>query len=306
MTQNNTFTHLPDSLSSVFPDSTSDILPFNMTNDYMFRAVLQECPEALKGLVCALLHLNPEEVTSIEIKNPIQLGQAITSKTFILDILVLLNDNRYINLEMQVRDNRNWPERSLSYLCRTFDQLPTGEDYVFLKPVIHIAFLDYTLFPDSPEFYATYQLKNIKSNALYSDKFTLSVIDLNHTELAEPEDISSGLVQWIQFFKATTWKEVLHMAAQNPDISNAASTMHSMYQNNYVYDECWQREEENRVRRSLVLEGEREGERRGESKGEDHFAALAQKLIADNLLDELTRATSDKAYRQELYKRYNL
>ncbi|MBO5291759.1 MAG: hypothetical protein J6B10_01035 [Lachnospiraceae bacterium] len=96
------------------------------------------------------------------------------------------------------------------------------------------------------------------------------------------------------------------MAAQNPDISNAASTMHSMYQNNYVYDECWQREEENRVRRSLVLEGEREGERRGESKGEDHFAALAQKLIADNLLDELTRATSDKAYRQELYKRYGL
>ncbi|MBO5291760.1 MAG: hypothetical protein J6B10_01040, partial [Lachnospiraceae bacterium] len=143
---------------------------------------------------------------------------------------------------------------------------------------------------------------------------TLSVIDLNHTELAEPEDISSGLVQWIQFFKATTWKEVLHMAAQNPDISNAASTMHSMYQNNYVYDECWQHEEENRIRRSLYIEGKIagktegkiEGKIEGKTEGENLFAALAQKLIADNLIDELTRATLDKAYRQELYKRYNL
>lgn len=33
------------------------------------------------------------------------------------------------------------------------------------------------------------------------------------------------------------------MATQNESIAKAASTMHSLYQNHYVYDECWQRKQ---------------------------------------------------------------
>lgn len=45
-------------------------IPYGMTNDYMFRAVLQTNNKALRGLVCALLHLPQEEVFSVEITNP--------------------------------------------------------------------------------------------------------------------------------------------------------------------------------------------------------------------------------------------
>lgn len=33
-------------------------LPYKLTNDYVFRAILQESNQVLKGLISALLHLS--------------------------------------------------------------------------------------------------------------------------------------------------------------------------------------------------------------------------------------------------------
>ena len=98
-------------------------LPYTMTNDYMFRAVLQKNTYALKGFLYALLSLPDGSIQNVEILNPIQLGETINDKTCVLDIKIRLNLNQIINIEMQVHDLGNWPERSVTYLCRSFDQL---------------------------------------------------------------------------------------------------------------------------------------------------------------------------------------
>ncbi|MBQ9136565.1 MAG: PD-(D/E)XK nuclease family transposase, partial [Lachnospiraceae bacterium] len=68
-----------------------------------------------------------------------------------LDVKVLLNNDTIINLEMQVVNEHDWPERSLSYLCRSFDNLNQGEPYRNVKSVVQIGLLDFTLFPENPE-----------------------------------------------------------------------------------------------------------------------------------------------------------
>ncbi|MCM1387727.1 MAG: Rpn family recombination-promoting nuclease/putative transposase, partial [Bacillus sp. (in: Bacteria)] len=136
-------------------------IPYGMTNDYMFRAVFQTNNKALRGLICSLLHLREEDIASVEITNPVILGESIKNKEFRLDINVKLNNHSRINLEMQVTGRLIWSNRSVSYLCRSFDMLNHGQDYTEVKPVIHIGFLDYTLFHDYPEFYATYKLLNV-------------------------------------------------------------------------------------------------------------------------------------------------
>ena len=68
------------------------------------------------------------------------------------DIKVNLNGHAVINLEMQVVNEGNWPERSLCYLCRAFDNLNRGQSYEDIRPAIQIGLLNFTLFPDSPEF----------------------------------------------------------------------------------------------------------------------------------------------------------
>ena len=40
----------------------ADPIDYNMTNNYMFRYILQSNEKVLRGLICALLHLNPEEI----------------------------------------------------------------------------------------------------------------------------------------------------------------------------------------------------------------------------------------------------
>lgn len=191
----NSFTSLQDAHGHI---------PYSMTNDYMFRAVLQSNNKVLRRLICSLLHLSEAEVSSVKITNPIILGEAIVDKEFRLDINIVLNNHMLINLEMQIANRLNWQNRSLMYLCRSFDQLNHGQAYSETKPVVHIGFLDYTLFEDHPEFYAVYKLINVKNHQKYSDSLTLYVVDLSHIDLATDEDKRYHIHEWAMLFKATT------------------------------------------------------------------------------------------------------
>lgn len=218
--------------TSILPpevEAASGPINLALTNDFFFRALLQKNNTVLQGLIASLLHLDFDSITSVEIANEVALGELPLDKVYILDIHVRLNNNTDINLEMQVFNTGNWPERSISYLSRSFSNLQRGDDYQYVKPAIHIGFLDFTLFEDAPEFYATYYLMNEKNHRIYSDKFRLSVVDLTQINLATDEDKAYGIDQWASFFKSTTWEELKMLAQKNQAISEAVSTTYMLY-----------------------------------------------------------------------------
>jgi len=213
-------------------------IAYNATNNYMFQGLLQEDHEALACLICAALHWPRSKIKSLEITNPITLGQYIENKTFILDIKVVLNDDTIVNLEMQLNDYHNWPERSLSYLCRNFDTLNKGDDYSDVKTAIHIGFLDFTLFPNQPEFHAIYKLQNIKNHKTYTDKFVLHVIELNSIHLATDEDRKYEIDKWASFFKAKNWEEIRMLVQENPTLQTAAETLYRLNTDERFRETC--------------------------------------------------------------------
>ena len=170
----------------VYPKTGS--LQYSLTNDYMFRAILQSNECVLRNLIAALLHLEEEQIQKVEILNPIKIGESIQDKEFQMDVHVLLNDESLINLEMQVANYGNWKERSLSYMCRGFDNLKKGDDYINVKPIVHVSFLNFSLPGLFPEFYGTYYMINERTHQVYSDKLRLSVVNLEHIELANETD----------------------------------------------------------------------------------------------------------------------
>lgn len=242
MNQNTSVTLQP---TPSFPSTqnASGPLRFNMTNDYMFRAVLQTNNKVLRGLICSLLHLTEDEIISVEITNPVILGEAIDNKEFRLDINVLLNDHTLINLEMQVANKMDWQNRSLIYLCRSFDRLDHGQEYGEIQPVIHIGFLDYTLFKESPEFYATYKLINVKNHEVYSDSLVLSVVNLSRIDLATDEDKKYQIDYWARLFKAATWEEIHMLASENKYINEASNTILRLSAEEDIRKRCQDREE---------------------------------------------------------------
>jgi len=213
-------------------------IDYKPTNNYMFQGLFQEDSEALTNLICATLHWPRSKVKSIEITNPIILGQSILAKTFILDIKALLNDNTIINLEMQLSDYKNWPERSLSYLCRNFDNLNKGSDYTNVKTAIHIGFLDFTLFSGQPEFHAVYKMQNIRNHKIYTDKFILHVIELNNIHLATKEDHLYEIDKWASLFKANTWEDIRMLIHDNPTLQTAAETLYRLNMDERFRETC--------------------------------------------------------------------
>lgn len=213
-------------------------IDYGLTNDYMFRAILQKSRKTLIGLASALLHLNPEDIKEIEITNPIILGESINAKTFILDVNILLNNSRMLNLEMQVNNLHNWENRSLCYLCSDFSQLNKGDAYEDIKPVINIGILDYTLFEDAPEFYAEFELLNKKTHRRYSDKLGISVLDLTQIDMASDEDKAYGIDTWATVFKAKTWEELRMAVQSNEYMKDAAETLYELNSDETIRQQC--------------------------------------------------------------------
>ena len=241
---------MENQIATSYRDATG-VIAYNMTNDYMFRYTLQKNEKVLRGLISSLLHLDPNSIKKLSIQNPVNLAEDISSKDFVMDIKVLMNDNSLINLEMQVNNEHNWKERSLSYLCRTFDHLYRGQDYEEALPVYHIGFLDFSLFPNYPEFYATYQLLNIKNHNLYSSKFSLSVVDLNQTKLASEEDKVYGIDYWAHLFKSKTWEELKMLAKDNEYLDAAANSLYEANADWMVRERCIARKLAERRERTL-------------------------------------------------------
>jgi predicted transposase/invertase (TIGR01784 family) len=238
------------SVYTAFEQATGTI-DYRFTNDYMFHAILQKNETVLRALICSLLHLKSDDIRSIRITNPIELGEAMDDKEYILDITILMNDNTFLDLEMQVRPQLYWSERSLSYLCRSFDQLYRGDDYDSVGPAIHIGFLDFTPFEEAPEFYATYKLLNIKNHRPYSDKFILNVVDLTQIDLATDEDKAYQIDRWARLFKTTTWEE-LKMIAKNDNVFlEAAQTLYSLNADETIRAQCRAREDYDRLHNTI-------------------------------------------------------
>ncbi len=227
------------------------IIRYNMTNDYMFRYILEHNEKVLTGLACSLLHLKPEEIKEIRITNPIMQGSNIEDKEFLLDIQVMLNNKKILGLEMQVANEGNWKDRALVYLCRTFDQLSHGQEYDEALPVTHIGFLDFTLFKDNPEFYATNMMLNVKSHRIFNDKFRLSVVDLSKIELATEEDKAWEIDYWARLFKAKTWEELKMLAEKNEFLEEAAQSVYVANEDEIIRQMCRAREDRERHERTV-------------------------------------------------------
>ena len=285
-------------------------IPYTMKNDYMCKAVLQQNRKALTGLLSALLSIPPEEIIKIDILNPIELGKTYSDKDCILDLKIRLNNNRIINIELQVEDLGNWPERSLTYLCRAFDQTKRGRDYGEILPTIHISILDFHLPHLTPEFYSEFKLANIRNHEIYSDKFSLNVLNLKTLEddsiVKEPVD----LYEWALLFKSETWEDLKMLAKKNDFLTEAVLTLHEMTDDERIREQCEAREKYDWDMYAATEKGRKAGLQEGHKTGlqEGHKAGLqegAQRTLISQICRKLQKGKLPEVIAEELEEDLN-
>ena len=111
----------------------------------------------------------------------------------------------------------------------------------------------------------------VNSAQVYSDKFTLSVVDLTQIDNATEEDKSSKIDYWARLFKAKTWEE-LQMLAQNDEyLQEAATSIRIANEAEIVREQC--RAREDALRRERTLE-------RDKNRLLDENAALQEEIAS--------------------------
>ena len=212
-----------------YENATGEIT-YTLTSDLLFHYVMQKSQKALMGLVCALEGIDSESVKSVEVLNPIDLNSY--GKETIMDLKLLFNSGKIMNIELQMYTDKFWIARSLLYLCRAYDSLDRSDDYSKLKPTTHFCITNQELFPEYPEFYARFLLLNAKNHQPYTKNFGINVLQLNHINLATKEDIQNNLVYWAKLFNATTWEEFRALANNNDSIKEVGDLIFTLNTDN--------------------------------------------------------------------------
>lgn len=145
------------------------------------------------------------------------------------------------------------------------------------------------VFPDHPTFYSTYKLMDNKDHYVYTDKFSIDVVDLTKINLATKEDRLYNIDKWAQLFKATTWEDIKMLAAQDVYISKAGETYYEITADEHERQLAEARED--------VLRRERATKRR-EEKLLKELAEVTQNLeSASKELDVTRLAMTEKDQR---------
>ena len=129
-----------------------------------------------------ILHrTGPDRIMDVQYENTELVKEESDGKTSRLDVLVSTSSGERINVEIQLVDQHDMPERVLYYWSKLFSSsLASGEDYRKLTPTIMISILNYPLFPRETEnFHNIFHLSEDTEHFIWSPHLEFHSIDLS-------------------------------------------------------------------------------------------------------------------------------
>jgi len=181
-------------------------LKYTLKTDTLFKMLFAKYQDLLKRLVAELLSIEYESIEQFIIINPDISPEELGKKFCRLDINMMINGQK-VDLEVQVTDEGNYPERSLFYWAREFSTgINEGDDYRELPRTIVISILGFIQFPDSEKFHSEFQVLEVTTHEPLTDKMVLHYYEL--PKLSPLDNTDSGRDLWLKLFNAQTEEEL--------------------------------------------------------------------------------------------------
>jgi len=194
-------------------------LQYTFKTDTLFKMLFVTHQDLLKLLVSALLGIAPESISQFVVRNVEMPPEVLGDKFCRLDINMTVN-GQLVDLEVQVTDEGDYPERVLYYWARGFSSaLPSGQGYSTLPRTMVVSILDFRLF-DCGEYHSFFQPLEVTRHTLLSDKMGFHFFELPKL----PADIENGdmLLLWLSLFKAETEEELEKIRAMGVPVMSQA------------------------------------------------------------------------------------
>ena len=174
-----------------------------------------------RHFISDVLGIPLEEIREVRLENTFLHRRSRREKQGIPDVRLLLNNDRRINIELQIKEVPDWDKRSLFYLSKMYsEEAHIGEDYARLKKCIVICVLGFR-WDTRPGYHKVYYLRD-QDGQLYSDQFEIHVIELNK------ELTGDRLDDWIRLFRVENREELEMLQSKNPGVVEAVKEVMTM------------------------------------------------------------------------------
>jgi predicted transposase/invertase (TIGR01784 family) len=146
-----------------------------------------------------------EDIEQFSITNPEIPPDTLGNKFCRLDVNMTVDGQR-VNLEIQVKNEHDFPECSLFYWAREYSTaLGEGGDYMELPRVVIISIVAFKLY-DCKEVHSEYRPLEVTRHTQLTDKMALHYYEL--PKLPETACAEDGLLLWLKLFDAETEEDL--------------------------------------------------------------------------------------------------
>ncbi len=191
-----------------------------LRNDYAFKRIFgtEENTDILQNLLECILDILPENIAGLELLDKEFHKEILTEKLGILDIKLRLKDKTIINIEIQNRWRGDFPERSVYYWSKMYNEsIKQGQDYTNLPKCITINLIGKGFNKNKRLHNKYFVMEKDTKEPLFS-KLEIHIINLETAKLLEESNYTDiktkRLLSWLKFIE-TDDREVRKMLAQN-------------------------------------------------------------------------------------------
>ena len=263
--------------------------------DVVFKMLFTRNIDLLKCFVSEILEIPVNDITDISVKDPNILPSSLEGKQSQLD-LKLMVDDKIVNVEIQLCDKKDFPDRSLYYWSKIFsEELDVSEEYKLLKRTICINIVDFTLFKNDKIPYSKFLVPEENRRILLTDKFAILFPELPKIDSQIDENDRKKL--WRQFLKVETEEELDMLNETNvPEIKKAIGYVQEMSADDEIRELARLREKAIRDEKATMSAGIDKGieigMELGQKKGmelreQQIFAALRENGFTDEQIQML-------------------
>ena len=269
------------------------------TVDFCFKELMQD-EKVRKGLIAALLNVDPTEIESTTLMPTILRKRYPEDKYGILDVRVELKSGVQIDLEMQVEAYDFWANRSIYYVSKMYtEQIKEGEDYDKLKKCIQVSILCFPLFKDDDKCYRRITFCDSESGEEYSDLIEMHVLELS--KLPPEQQNETDLMKWMRFFGGTCEEDFKKMAEKDEYIGEAYEALKNMSEDEIKRMEYEARQKAIRDYNSYMHSAERRGIKNGIKIGRDEGIKLGRaELLKQQVKKKLAKGQSVEIIAEDL------
>ena len=244
----------------------------------------------LQAFLSDILEIPYESINNIIVLNSEIMPENIIEKYSRMDIKMTVDGNRLINVEMQIKDEGDYKDRSLYYLSKLYSgQLKSGEVYGSLNQCISINIINFNLF-DCEKYHSSFSMREDSRNEQLTDKFTAHYFELK--KIGKNIDKNNKQELWLRLINAETEDE-LDMLQQTgvKQIQDAVVVLHKMSADEKTRELAEMREKALHIEATEKAHARAEGEAVGLKKGEKRKEAeMISKMRKSGLSEEQIKA----------------